>query len=122
MALLRAKQLNINEITNALLNSIGGNYTYNYEFANLVDSVHTFSTGYHFPSLVNGITPITVNANSASIKWNPVPLAVSYNIYCHPKGNILDSITMLNVSGTSTIIIGLTQDTIYEVQVTPNLS
>lgn len=122
MALLKAKQLDISNITSLVLSTIETDYTSNYTFNNLVDGVNTFSTGYNFPNPTQNLELISVNANSATLKWSATLLAVSYNIYCHPKGDPLNSIILLNVTGTSITIPGLSQDTVYEVEVTPNLS
>jgi hypothetical protein len=122
MALLKAKQLDVTNITALVLHTITTDYTSNYTFNNLVDGVNTFSTGYHFPIAPQNLELIAVNANSATLHWNPTLLAISYNVYCHPKGDPLHSIILLNVIGTTVTISGLSQDTVYEVEVTPNLS
>lgn len=120
MALLKAKQLNINDVTNAILNNIGANYLSTFD--DLVDGVHTFSTGYNFPPLIQGIVVTFVNANSATIQWVDQLLAISYNIYCRPKGDTLNTITIYNIVTPYVTINNLSPDTIYEVTVTPNLS
>lgn len=122
MALLKAKQLDIRSITALVLGTISTDYTSNYTFNNLVDGVNTFSTGYNYPLAPKNLELVSVNANSVTLQWSPTLLAVSYNVYCHPKGDPLSSITLLAVTGTSVTITGLSHDTVYEVEVTPNLS
>ena len=120
MALLKAKQLNINDVANAVLTSIAANYANTFD--ELVDGVHTFSTGYNYPPLIQGIVVTFVNANSATIQWTDQLSAYSYNIYCHPKGDLLNTIILYNIPTPYVTIYDLMEDTIYEVTVTPNLS
>lgn len=120
MALLKAKQLNINDITQNVLNAFSG--VYSLKFNNLVESVNTFSTGYNFPIPVINVIVTFVNANSVTLQWDSEPLAVSYTVYLRPKGDVLDNIVVSSITNTFVTISGLTQDTIYEYYVSCNLS
>lgn len=120
MALLKAKQLNINDITQNVLNAFSG--AYSLKFNNLVESVNTFSTGYNFPTPVINVIVTFVNANSVTLQWDTEPLAISYTVYLRPKSDILDNIVVSSITNTFVTISGLAQDTIYEYYVSCNLS
>jgi hypothetical protein len=120
MALLKAKQLNIKDVTNAVLSTIAS--TYDNIFNNLVDGANSFSTGYEFPALVQNIVVTFITDHAATIQWADDPLAISYNVYCHPKGDLLNTIIYYDVPTAFVTITNLLPNTVYEVQVTPNLS
>ena len=114
MALLKAKQLDINNVTLNVLNAIGNIYSYGLQFNNLVNRVNVFSTGYNFPSpIVNSIVTF-VNASSVTIQWDIAPLATSYTVYIHPKGDSLDNIIVSGITTRFVTVSGLQPDTIYE--------
>lgn len=117
MALLKAKQLDINSVTAAILNSLGSSYVYNLQFSNLVNTVNTFVTGYVYPQAVKNITVTNITNTVAQINWAAVVSATSYNVQINPKGDKINIITILGINTTSYIVSGLSPNTVYEVQV-----
>ena len=117
MALYKAKQLDINGITQAILNNFSFVYNYSLQFQNLVNSVNTFTTGTVYPTLVKNILVTNITSTIATISWTPVPSATSYNIQINPKGDKLNIITVLGVTTTNYTVGSLTPNTSYEVAV-----
>ena len=119
MALLKAKQLDINTVTQSVLQTISNNYGYDLTFSNLVRAVNVFSTGYTYPSPVLNIQISNVTANSAVISWSPVGSATSYDIQFNPVADPYDSTIILGITTSFYTITGLLQDTVYEIKVRP---
>lgn len=120
MALLKAKQLDINSITQSVLNTIQASY--DLQFENLVESVKSFSTGYAFPSPVVNAVVTFVDANSATIQWDANLDAMTYTLYLHPQGDPFDYTIIYGISASHIVINNLLPNTRYVYYVSCNLS
>jgi hypothetical protein len=122
LALIKAKQIDIDDVAAAIMTRIPAVSGLQKQFWNLTNSVNSFTTT---PSTAGPVINLVISAitgTTATVAWDAIPGAVTYDLQYFVQGDELTIDTITAINATTFGLTGLVAGTTYVVQVRANLS